>query len=113
MKLTKNITLLQNFKTFFYSKTKFQKKIKLTKNVTYKERYVHIKERIWIYAREIQNINNLSYKTNDGVLQVRKRDLHMVFIDYKKVYKVPREVMWCTMTKNIPKKYINILPDMY
>ena len=53
MKLTKNITLLQNFKTFFYSKTKFQKKIKLTKNVTYKERYVHIKERIWIYAREI------------------------------------------------------------
>ena len=47
--------------------------------------------------------------------RARKRDLHMVIIHLKKPDdKVPREVLWWTMTKKgIPKKYINTVQDMY
>lgn len=34
--------------------------------------------------------------------KARKRHLHLFLIDLKKVYdKVPREVLWCKMTKRI------------
>ncbi|KAF3661139.1 putative pre-mRNA-processing factor 6-like [Capsicum annuum] len=45
----------------------------------------------------------------------RKRDLHLVFIDLKKVYdKVPRGVLWrCLEARGIPVAYIRSIKNMY
>ena len=53
--------------------------------------------------------------SNHGILQVQINEVCIVFIDLKKTYdKVPREVHWWAMTqKDILKKYINILQDIY
>ena len=51
---------------------------------TFVEIYLNIRKPIWIYAKEIYNGSNSSYETNNGVLYGKKRDLHMVFIDFEK-----------------------------
>jgi hypothetical protein len=45
----------------------------------------------------------------------QKKDLHMIFIDLKKVYdKVPRNIMWCALQKHkVLTKYIILIKDMY
>ena len=44
----------------------------------------------------------------------RKIDLHMMFFDLGKIYdKVPREVLWNCLTKNILFDYIRTISDMY
>ena len=45
----------------------------------------------------------------------KKKKLCMVFIDLEKAYdRVPREVLkWALMRKEVPKKYINLIQDMY
>ena len=40
----------------------------------------------------------------------RSRNLHMIFIDLEKTYdKVPRDVLWWTLMKGVPIKYIDII----
>ncbi|XP_047490930.1 uncharacterized protein LOC125040422 [Penaeus chinensis] len=62
--------------------------------------------------------------TTDAIFALRQvqekykeghKDLHGVFSDLEKAYdRVPREELyWCMRGKNIPKKYIRILQDMY
>ena len=72
--------------------------------------YIHIGEPIRIYVKELYNENNSSYVTNNRVYRVRKRDLHMIFIELEKAHdKVQGEVLCWTRTKTVvPKKYINI-----
>jgi hypothetical protein len=45
----------------------------------------------------------------------QKKDLHMIFIDLKKVYdKVTRNVMWWALQKHkVSSKYITLIKDMY
>ena len=45
----------------------------------------------------------------------RRRNLHMVFIDFEKAYdKVPREILWrILIKKRVPIKYIDIIKNMY
>ena len=40
----------------------------------------------------------------------RRKNLHMIFIDLEKTYdKVPRDVLWWTLMKGVPIKYIDII----
>jgi hypothetical protein len=45
----------------------------------------------------------------------QKKDMHMIFIDLKKVYdKVPRNIMWWALQKHkVSSKYITLIKDMY
>jgi hypothetical protein len=45
----------------------------------------------------------------------QKKDLHIIFIDLKKVYdKVSRNVMWWALQKHkVSSKYITLIKDMY
>ena len=47
--------------------------------------------------------------------QIRRRDLHMVFIDLQKMYyMVPRDVLWTTFEKKgVYVSYIKAIQDMY
>jgi hypothetical protein len=45
----------------------------------------------------------------------QKKDMHMIFIDLKKIYdKVRRNVMWWALQKHkVSSKYIILIKDMY
>ena len=44
----------------------------------------------------------------------KKKDLHMVFIDLEKTYKVPRYIIWWLLErKRITRGYIDVIKDMY
>ena len=45
----------------------------------------------------------------------RKKDLHIVFIDFEKVYdKVSRDLIWRVLEKKcVIKRYIEMIQDMY
>ncbi|KAK9713818.1 hypothetical protein RND81_06G053100 [Saponaria officinalis] len=47
--------------------------------------------------------------------RVKKKDLHMVFINLEKTYdRVPRDVLWWVLArKGVPRKYIDLIRDMY
>jgi hypothetical protein len=47
--------------------------------------------------------------------KVKKKDLHMIFIDLEKAYdSVPRDILWRILEKRqVPVIYINLIKDMY
>ena len=47
--------------------------------------------------------------------QVKRKDLHMVFINLEKPYeRVPRDLIWWVLYKrNVLRGYIEIITDMY
>ena len=44
----------------------------------------------------------------------QKKDLHLVFIDFKAYDKIPRNIMWWSLDKHkVPSKHVTLIKDMY